>query len=141
MAKLSRFFLILGSIVLLSQSSCDKQGDIEPAPVVAIYPTADYMNLPDRATFDGVKYPLHLHRILLPYNCPVSFIIVNEGPEGSVLKYSIDDIGALGGFLDYTNGVGSLNSGDYATVTVTVDPEFTKSGFGGLGWSSDLNLF
>jgi len=149
--KLSQFFLLLGSIVLLSLLSCDKppEGEKNPepdghTPVVAIYASFSMINLPasERALLNGTKNPLHLYSILLPYNCTVSFIIVNEGPVGTVLKYSIEDIGALGGFLDYTNGVGSLKSGEFATIIVSVDPNFTKSGFGGLGWSfgSDLVL-
>ena len=141
--KLSHLFLLLSVVVLSLQLSCDKKPTEPdktppPAPIVAIYPSSDYMNFPDsiRALFDFTKNPTTLHSILLPYNCPVSFAIVNEGPQESVLNYSIDDIGALGGYLDYTNGVGSLKSGDYATITVTVDPNFTKSGFGGLGGST-----
>ena len=142
MMKLSRFFLFLGVIVLFSQISCDKLpgGEKKPdpdghTPVVAIYASSIMLNLPvaDRAELNGTKNSLHLHTILLPYNCSVSFVIVNEGPVGTVLNYSIDDIGALGGFLDYTNGVGSLKSGEFATITVTVDPNFTRTGLGGLG--------
>ncbi|MCK9411192.1 MAG: hypothetical protein M0Q53_02750 [Prolixibacteraceae bacterium] len=142
MTKLLRFFLFLGVILLFSQISCDKppEGEKKPdpdghTPVVAIYASSVIMNLPvaDRAELNGIKNPLHLHTILLPYNCSVSFVLVNEGPVGTVLNYSIDDIGALGGFLDYTNGVGSLKSGEFATITVTVDPNFTRTGLGGLG--------
>lgn len=142
MIKLPQFLLFLGVIVLFSQISCDKLpgGEKKPdpdghTPVVAIYASSIMMNLPvaDRAELNGTKNPLHLHTILLPYNCSVSFVIVNEGPVGTVLNYSIDDIGALGGFLDYTNGVGSLKSGEYATIEVSVDPNFTKTGLGGLG--------
>lgn len=145
MKKLSPFVLISGMLVLLSLFSCEKppDGDKKPGqdgqtPAVAIYASTDLMNLPVdvRATHNGTKNPLHLHSILLPYNCSVSFIIVNEGPEGTVLNYSIDDTGALGGFLDYTNGSGSLKSGGFATITVSVDPDFTKSGLGGLGGST-----
>ncbi|MDP2335359.1 MAG: hypothetical protein Q8N05_02700 [Bacteroidota bacterium] len=145
MMKLSQFFLFLGVIVLLSLLSCDKppDGDKKPepdghTPVVAIYASTSMINLPDteRALLNGTKNPLHLHSILLPYNCSVSFVIVNEGPVGTLLNYSIDDIGALGGYLDYTNGIGSLKSGGFAIVTVSVDPNFTKSGFGGLGGST-----
>lgn len=141
MKRLSQFFLISGIIFLLMLLSCDKPTESEKdgqTPVVAIYASFSMINLPDpeRALLNGTKNPLHLHSILLPYNCSVSFVIVNEGPVGTVLNYSIDDVGALGGFLDYTNGVGSLKSGDFATVTVTVDPNFTKSGFGGLGGST-----
>ena len=50
------------------------------------------------------------------------------------MNYSIADNDALGGFLDYTNGVGSLRSGEYVTIEVSVDPNFTKSGFGGPGY-------
>jgi len=140
--KLLRYILFLGIIVLFSLISCDKLpgGDKKPdpdgqTPVVAIYASSIVMNLPvaDRAELNGTKNPLHLYTILLPYNCSVSFVIVNEGPVGTVLNYSIDDIGALGGFLDYTNGVGSLKSGEYAAITVTVDPNFTRTGLGGLG--------
>ncbi|MCK9638983.1 MAG: hypothetical protein M0R39_03665 [Prolixibacteraceae bacterium] len=137
-----RFFLFLVVIVFFSQIACDKssEGEKQPEPdghipVVAIYASSIMMNLPaaDRAELNGTKNPLHLHTILLPYNCSVSFVIVNEGPVGTSLNYSIDDIGALGGFLDYTNGVGSLKSGEYATINITVDPNFTRTGLGGLG--------
>lgn len=135
-----------GVILLLSAMGCDlspgENGEPMPGqdgktPVVAIYPAISVINLPDkeRVLFNGTKFVLHLHTILLPYNCPVSFVIVNEGPVGTDLKYSVDDVGALGGFLDYTNGSGSLKSGEFATVSVTVDPNFTKTGLGGLGES------
>jgi len=31
-------------------------------------------------------------------------MIVNEGSAGTILTYSVDDIGALEEFSDYTNG-------------------------------------
>ncbi|MBU0712869.1 hypothetical protein KJ762_02910 [bacterium] len=145
--KLQQFFLLLSIIVLLLQLSCDmstEPDETSPAPIVAIYPSSDYMNFPDsiRAIYDGTKTPLILKSILLPYNCPVSFAIANVGPEGSILNYTIADDGALGGFLDYTNGEGSLNAGSTSTITVSVDPSFTDSSFGGLvGSTLVLNIY
>ena len=145
--KPSQFFLLPGIIVLLLQLSCDmstEPDDTSPAPIVAIYPSSDYLNFPDsiRTIYDGTKTPLILKSILLPYNCPVSFAIANVGPEGSILNYSIADDGALGGFLDYTNGEGSLNVGSTSTITVSVDPSFTDSSFGGLvGSTLVLNIY
>ncbi|MBF8267763.1 MAG: hypothetical protein HW388_1271 [Dehalococcoidia bacterium] len=109
-----------------------------PAPIVALYPSSYYMNLPDsiRAAYTETwGTTLNLKSILLPNDCSVSFVIANVGPVGSVLDYTIADDGALGGFLDYTNGEGSLKAGGpggWATITVSVDPRFTRSSFGGL---------
>lgn len=151
MTRLSQFIQLSGFFFLISLLSCDKikDGEKKPepdehTPVVAIYASSAMINLPvtDRAELNGTKNPLHLHTILLPYNCSVSFVIVNEGPVGTILNYSIADNGALGGFLDYTNGVGALKSGEFATISVSVDPNFTKTGLGGLGegFGSELAL-
>ena len=137
--KMHSIFRSLGAILLLSQLSCDilpgRDGPEQDRNniIVAIYPSNTVLSLPatERALFDGTKKPLHLHYIWLPYNCPVSFVIANEGTVGT-LKYSIDDVGALGGFLDYTNGSGSLDPGQSATINVTVDPLFTYTGLGSL---------
>lgn len=105
------------------------------SPIVALYPSSDYMNLPDSTRAVYATDSLMLTSIPLPNNCPVSFVIANVGPKGSVLNYTIADDGALGGFLDYTNGQGSLKAGEpggWATITVSVGPRFTDSSFGGL---------
>jgi PKD repeat protein len=65
--------------------------------------------------------------IFLPANCPRPFTITNTGPAGSILNYAVFDDGSLGGFLDYTNGTGSLAQGRSATVAVTVDPNFVNA--------------
>ncbi|MEO7922670.1 MAG: PKD domain-containing protein [Chitinophagaceae bacterium] len=64
--------------------------------------------------------------IFLPNNCERSFIITNTGPPGSILEYAVYDDGALGGFLDYTNGTGALTRGSSVTVSVMVDPRFVS---------------
>lgn len=65
--------------------------------------------------------------IFLPNNCARAFVITNSGPQGSTLGYAIYDNGALGGFLNFTNGIGSLPSGSSATISVTVNPLFVSS--------------
>jgi len=142
-------FLLLGVIVLSFQLACDKkpaEPDETPlVPIVALYPSSDYMNLPDSTRGAYTETTLNLKSILLPENCPVSFVIANVGPEGSVLDYSIADDGVLGGFLDYTNGNGSLKAGGpggWATITVSADPRYTDSSFGGLvGATNVLNIY
>jgi hypothetical protein len=148
--KPSKYFLLLCIVVLSLQLSCNKSTEPEetsPAPIIAIYPSAYILSLPesDRAPFDFTKTATTLHSIILPYNCPVSFVIANVGPEGSILNYSIADDGALGGFLTFTNNqgstntghpnipvTGSLNANSAVTITVSVGPEFTDTSFGGL---------
>ncbi len=161
MVKLSQCLLLLCIVVLSFQLSCDKKptesDKTPPAPIVAIYPSANILSFSDsiRALWDFTKTATTLKSILLPYNCPVSFVIANIGPEGSILNYSVVDDGTLGGFLTFTNNqgstntghpnipvTGSLNAGGYATITVSVGPEFTDSSFGGLvGSTLVLNIY
>lgn len=77
--------------------------------------------------------------LTLPNNCPALFRIKNVGAEGSVLSYSVEDNGALGGFLNFTNASGRLNSGESSTISVSVKPEFSGTGFGSIA-PSDLVL-
>ncbi|SHN18386.1 hypothetical protein [Mucilaginibacter sp. OK098] len=79
--------------------------------------------------------------ILLPNNCTQSFIITNTGPQGSILNYTIADDGALGGFLSFTNGTGSLAAGSGATIMVSVKPAFLNSKVSLVGSSLVLNVY
>jgi hypothetical protein len=119
------FFVLIGSLVI---NSCQKDGNDQnkssgsqnkssnnqdttqntlPAPAVSITQT-----------------PL---TILLPNNCQQTFTIKNTGPQGSILNYTVADDGALSGFLSFTNGTGSLNSGMSTTIMVSVKPSFVSS--------------
>jgi hypothetical protein len=79
--------------------------------------------------------------ILLPNDCSQSFIITNTGPQGSTLNYTVADDGALGGFLNFTNGTGSLAAGSSATIMVSVKPAFVNSKVSLVGSSLVLNIY
>ena len=98
---------------------------LNPRPVVGTFFDPSTVNLPPatRDLFDGTKILLK-HTILLPDNCPKSFTIANVGTLQSTLDYVVADDGGLGGFLDFTNGVGSMQIGNNSVVSVTVDPRF-----------------
>jgi len=79
--------------------------------------------------------------ILLPGNCQQSFTITNSGPQGSTLNYTVADDGALGGFLSFTNGTGSLGSGKSNIVLVSVKPAFVSANPSLAGSSLVLNVY
>jgi len=62
--------------------------------------------------------------VVVPQNCPASLSIKNTDTAGSNLQYSVNDDGALGGYLLVQNGIGSVPSGQTATVIVSVRPEW-----------------
>ncbi len=81
-------------------------------------------NTPKAQVTIQLNQPMNIY---LPNNCSRSFIIKNTGDPGSVLNYTVLDNGALGGYLDFTNAIGSLSANNSATINVTVDPQFVSS--------------
>lgn len=74
--------------------------------------------------------------IYLPDNCEDTFVITNVGPKDSTLDYAVVDcvIGtgdinpcALAGFLNVVNPTGSLESGQSATIRISVKPDFVNA--------------
>lgn len=112
---LSKRLLYLTSFVFIAMlASCKKDGGshknvVTPIsrPIVAISK--------DSLTFS------------LPGNCQQSFTISNTGPQGTTLDYSIKDDGTVSGYLNFTNGSGTLLSGQSATITVSVKEDSTDS--------------
>jgi len=79
--------------------------------------------------------------ILLPDNCTQSFTIKNTGPQGSSMDYTIKDDGALGGFLTFTAGSGTLAAGASVTISVNVKPGFINGNPSLIGSSLVLNVY
>ncbi|HEY1663758.1 MAG TPA: Calx-beta domain-containing protein [Verrucomicrobiae bacterium] len=88
-----------------------------PKPILAVYPTS--------------------LTIYVPGNCGPSITISNAGPQGSVLNYTLADVGALSGYLNFNDqgpvspASGSLQSGESADVSITVLDEFATNWIGG----------
>ena len=124
-----QFFLLLSVVIILLQSSCDKQtepDDNHQKPIVALYPSASIMNLPDsiRSKWDLTKNPLVISSILLPNNCGVSFAVCNIGPKGTVLDYSIVE---SQGYLVCTPSAGTVVAGQASTISVSMDPRLINN--------------
>ncbi len=112
LSKRLAYFLSFFLIAMLS--SCKKDGNSNNKQIIPI----------SRPEVTISKTSLALS---LPGNCQQSFTISNTGPQGTSLDYSIKDDGAVSGYLDFTNGSGTLSSGQSVTITISIKQDSTDS--------------
>jgi uncharacterized GH25 family protein len=105
---------VIGVYTITLQAT-DQYGDTISITITLIFV------LPGRGVPVVQLYPTQLS-LIMPNS--TTFTIVNVGPVGSVLNYTVADDGALGGFLNLGNNVGSLSAGQSAEVSVSIQSQF-----------------